>query len=359
MTQASPDARLQTAISHWAHRFFANGVIPADYHEVTASLTSWDEWCAAWSKRAAVHEALGREALAAGHSLSAGEHLTRAGLYYHFAKFLFVQDMAEMRATHRKAVECRALALPHLAPPGERAEIPYDGKYLAGILRRPVGMARSPVVVMAMGLDSCKEEVDAYEQTFLDRGMATLAFDGPGQGEAEYDLPIRGDYEIPVKAVLDWLSARPDIDAARIGIWGVSLGGYYAPRAAAFDKRIKACVALSGPYDWSDCWDGLPELTRAAFHVRSHATSGDEARQKASALTLKGVAKQITCPLFLVAGKLDRIVPWEQAQRLAREAAGPVELLLVDEGTHVVNNRPHRYRTQTADWMGTQLRIAP
>jgi 2,6-dihydroxypseudooxynicotine hydrolase len=358
MTPASPDARLQAAVSHWAHRFFANGVIPADYHEVIGSLTSWDEWCAAWSKRAAVHEQLGRAALAGGHSLSAGEHLARAGLYYHFAKFLFVQDMAQMRAAHRKAVECRALALPHLSPAGERVEIPYEGKHLAGVLRRPVGVTRSPVVVMAMGLDSCKEEMDAYEQTFLDRGMATLAFDGPGQGEAEYDFPIRGDYETPVKAVLDWLLARNDVDPQRIGMWGVSLGGYYAPRAAAFDERIKACVALSGPYDWAECWDGLPELTRAAFRVRSHSKSDDEARKKAEALTLKDAAGKIECPLFLVAGKLDRIVPWDHAQRLAREAAGPVELLVVDEGTHVVNNRPHRYRTQTADWMAEQLRTA-
>jgi len=353
---ASQDARLQAAITHWAHRFFANGVIPADYQEVTASLTSWDEWCAAWCKRAAIHEAMGRDALAHHRFASAGEHLTRAGLYYHFAKFLFMHDPAQMQAAHKKAVECRRLALPHLSPPGERVEIPYEGKHLAGILRRPAGKSLPPIVVMAMGLDSCKEEMDAYEQTFLQRGLATLAFDGPGQGEAEYDFPIRGDYEVPVGAVLDWLSARNDIDPARIGLWGVSLGGYYAPRAAAFDKRIKACAALSGPYDWAECWDGLPELTREAFRVRSRSTSNDEARQKAAALSLKGVATRITCPLFLVAGELDRIVPWNHAERLAREVAGPVELLIVEDGTHVVNNRPYRYRPQIADWLAERLR---
>jgi 2,6-dihydroxypseudooxynicotine hydrolase len=350
------DTRLKAAVAHWGHRFFTNGVIPADYQEVTASLTSWDDWCAAWCKRAAIHEAIGREALAQHHFISAGEHLTRAGVYYHFAKFLFVQDRVQMQAAHRKAVECRGLALPHLSPPGERVEIPYEGKHLAGILRRPAGAERPAVVVMAMGLDSCKEEMDTYEQTFLSRGLATLAFDGPGQGEEEYDFPIRGDYEVPVKAVIDWLSARQDVDPARIGMWGVSLGGYYAPRAAAFEKRIKACVALSGPYDWAECWDGLPELTRDAFRVRSHSKSGDEARQKAAALSLKGIASRITCPLFLVAGKLDRIVPWDHAERLAREVAGPVELLVIEDGTHVVNNRSYRYRSQTADWMAEQLR---
>ncbi len=114
-----------------------------------------------------------------------------------------------------------------------------------------------PVVAMAVGLDSTKEEGDAYEAPFLARGVATLIFEGPGQGEAQYDFPIRGDYEVPVKAVLDYIETRGDLDASRIGMWGVSLGGYYAPRAAAFDGRIKACIALGGPFNWGANWDNL------------------------------------------------------------------------------------------------------
>ena len=85
----SRDPRVESAIAHWAPRFVANGVILADFEEVVAGIERWEDWCSAWSARASVHESLGREALAAGHSLSAGEHLTRAGVYYHFAKFLF------------------------------------------------------------------------------------------------------------------------------------------------------------------------------------------------------------------------------------------------------------------------------
>jgi 2,6-dihydroxypseudooxynicotine hydrolase len=114
-----------------------------------------------------------------------------------------------------------------------------------------------------------------------------LAFDGPGQGEGEYDFPIRGDYEVAVKAVIDSIVARDDIDISRLGIWGVSLGGYYAPRAAAFENRIKACIALAGPFDWAEAWDGLPELTREAFRVRSHCVSEADARRNAATLTLK------------------------------------------------------------------------
>ena len=138
---------------------------------------------------------LGREALAERHFVSASEHLSRAAVTYHFAKYLFVQDMEQMRAAHMKAVECLNLALPHLDPPGERVLIPYSGKHLAATLRKPKDIARPPIVLMTMGLDSTKEELLTFEMDFLRRGMAILAFDGPGQGEAEYDFPIRYDYE--------------------------------------------------------------------------------------------------------------------------------------------------------------------
>jgi 2,6-dihydroxypseudooxynicotine hydrolase len=209
-----------------------------------------------------------------------------------------------------------------------------------------------------MGLDSAKEEMDAYESIFLARGMATLAFDGPGQGEAEYELPIRGDYEAVVKSVVDWVEQRTDIDSTRVGLWGVSLGGYYAPRAAAFEKRVKACIALSGPYDWTELWPQMNPITREAFRVRAKCATPEAAAEYGARLTLKGVASNITCPLYIVAGKLDRIVPWQDAERLARDASGPVELLMIEDGNHVANNRAYRYRTQSADWMACELGIA-
>jgi len=352
-----PDARVQSAIAHWAPRFVANGVPLTDFQEVTALIERWEEWCGAWCERAALHEGLGRDALAEGSRLSAGEHLARAGVCYHFSKFVFVNDYAQMKNAHRKAVECRNLALPLLDPPGERVAIPYQGADLYGNLRKPAGNGRPPVVVMCMGLDSAKEEIGSYEDTFLARGVATLAFDGPGQGEAEYEFPIRGDYEVAVKAVMDWLERRSDVDTSRIGLWGVSLGGYYSARAAAFEKRVRACIALSGPYDLAEHWEGLPELTRETFRVRSRRKTQAEARKYAATLSLKGVAGNITCPLAIVTGRLDRIVPWQDGERLAREARGPVEWILIEDGNHVANNRGYRYRTQTADWMARQLSV--
>lgn len=351
----SSDPQVKAAVAHWGPRFVANGVVLTDFEELTASLQSYDDWCRVWSQRAGHHEALGREALACGHTLTAAECLQRAGVYYHFASFLFVHDVPQMKAAHLKGVACRQAALPHLKPAGERVEIPYEGKTLAGILRKPAGIERPPVVVMAPGLDSTKEEGDAYEAPFLARGLATLFFDGPGQGEGQYDFAIRGDYEAAVKAVIDYVETRGDLDADRIGMWGVSLGGYYAPRAAAFDKRIKACIALGGPFDWGAAWENLPALTCEAFRVRSHSKTLDEARKKAAALSLEGVAGNIACPIFIVNGRLDRIVPAADAERLAREVKGPATLTIVEDGNHIATNRAYRWRPQSADWMKEML----
>jgi fermentation-respiration switch protein FrsA (DUF1100 family) len=346
------DERVASAIAHWAPRFVSNGVMLADFEEVTTSIARWDDWCAAWSARAAVHESLALESLERSFLLTAGEHFVRAAIYYHFAKFVFVQDPAQMRAAHAKAVECYGKALPFMRPPGEHVSI---GRYKA-VLRKPAA-GRCPVLVMAPGLDSTKEELHAYAEPFLARGIATLAFDGPGQGEAEYEVPICGDYERAAATVLDWIQTRNDLDEDRVAIWGVSLGGYYAPRAAAFEKRFKACIALSGPFDWAEIWDALPQLTRETFRVRSHSKTPQDARERAAELTLEGCAANIRCPLFIVAGRQDRLVPAAHAERLARRAAGPVELLMVEDGGHNANNRPYRYRSRTADWLAAQLGV--
>jgi pimeloyl-ACP methyl ester carboxylesterase len=350
------DARVQSAIAHWAPRFVSNGVLLADFEDVTGGIERWDEWCKAWCERAAVHEALGRESLRQGHRLTAGEHLVRAAMYYHFAKFVFVQDLAQMRSAHEKAVRCYGDALPLMRPPGERVAVPFEGRTLYGVLRRPAGNGQSlPVLIMAPGLDSTKEELHAYEEPFLARGIAVLAIDGPGQGEAEYDIPICGDYERAAKTVCDWIEKRPELDRERIGMWGVSLGGYYAPRAAAYETRIRACIALSGPFEWQRIWGKLPALTREAFRVRSHSASEAEALRRAAALTMKEAAKRITCPIFIVTGRQDELVPAAHAEQLASSVSGPVELLVVEDGGHNANNRPYRYRSQTADWLAAQF----
>jgi 2,6-dihydroxypseudooxynicotine hydrolase len=251
-------------------------------------------------------------------------------------------------------VRCLDAALPHLDPPGERIEMPFEGATVYGILRKPDRPSPHPTVICVPGLDSTKEELRATEQLFLERGVATFSVDGPGQGEAEYDLPIRADWEVPGRAFVDALVARDDIDADRIGVWGVSLGGYYAPRFASGDERIKACVSLCGPYTFGENWDVLPALTRETFTVRSRSKDEDDARALALTLTMNGRTASLRCPTLVVAGKKDRLIPWPQAERLHREVEGS-EFLLLEDGNHGCANvlAAHRYRT--ADWMAAQL----
>lgn len=351
-----PDERVRSALEHWGPRFTVNGVDPSDFQKVTAALEKWSEWCAAWSRAAEEHEALGAAAVAAGRTRSAGVHYTQASVYYHFAKFVFVEDLEQMRVAHQHAVECLTLALPYLDPPGRRIEIPFENAQMVGVLRTPLGGGPHPVVVLIPGLDSTKEEFHTTEQLFLERGVATFSVDGPGQGEAEYDLPARPDWEVPGAAILDALEQLPELDGSRMGVWGVSLGGYYGTRVAAVDPRVRACVAQAVPYNWGACWKILPGLSREAFRVRTRSGSADEARQLALTFSLEGFAERIKVPLQIVFGKQDRLIPWQQADRLAREAGGPVEMLMFDDGNHVCTNIPYRHRFRTADWVAEQLR---
>ncbi len=349
------DRLVTAAVDHWAPRFIANGVDANDFARITAAIGDWSDWCAAWCRAGAEHENLGRLALGDGRTRSGGAHLAQAAVYYHFAKFLFVQDMAQLRAAHAAAVRCLNDALPHLDPPGERVEIPFDGDVLAGIARRPMTAGPHPAVIMISGLDSAKEELRATEDLFLDRGIATFAVDGPGQGEAEYGLAIRPDWEVPGGAILDAVTGLPGLDPERTGLWGVSLGGYYAARLASGDQRVRACVTLSGPFSFGDTWDQLPDLSQAAFRVRSKVATPEEAKLRADELTMAGRAGLLTAPLLIVAGQRDRIIGWQQARRLADEAGGPAELLLLADGNHGCANLPYRHRPYTADWMARQL----
>lgn len=352
------DERVQTAISHWAPRFTTNGVTVSDFQQITAGIERWDDWCAAWCAAAEPYEQLGRDALAEGRTRSAGGHLAQAAAYYHFAKFMFVHDVDQMRAAHERGVACLTAALPYLDPPGRRIEVPFEGTHLVGILRTPAGPGPHPAVLMIPGLDSAKEEFRSTEQLFLDRGLATFSVDGPGQGEVEYELPIRPDWEVPGGALLDTLTQQPEIDAERVGVWGVSLGGYYSPRVASGDARVRACIALAGPWNFGSHWGELNPLTRAAFRVRSGSTDDDAAERRALELGLDGRAAQIACPLLVVTGKRDRIVPWQDAQRLAAEAGGPTEFLLLEDGNHGCMNVAPQHRPRSADWMAAQLGVS-
>ena len=349
-----PDARVQAAIDNWASRFIANGVPYDDFVRTTRAIEVWDEWLDAWSRTADEHRERAEDALAAGHDLTAGEAYLLAAIAYHFAKFVWVVDAERNRTTTQKAIDALAAAHRILDPTAERIEAPLDGANVVANLRRPIEATRAPLVVLIPGLDSTKEEFFGWEEVFLSRGMATLSLDGPGQGESGFALDIRPDYEVAVAAILDALTDRDDLDHDRVGAAGVSMGGYYAPRAAAFEPRVRAVAGISGPYDMSANWDNLPSLTRETLQHHTGAATPEEARERAAQLNLAGVAERIEQPALIITGKLDRLIPWEDTKRIADEAPN-AEWVLYDDATHVCNNRPFRYRPLVGDWMAEHL----
>jgi dienelactone hydrolase len=351
-----PDARVQSAIENWGPRLISNGVDYNDFVRTTAAISRWEEWLGAWRATAEVHNALALEAREDGRDRSAGEAFLRAAVSYHFAKFVWVLDAEANRSATEAAVRAMYAAHSLLDPSAERVEAPLDDGFIAGNLRRPAGSGAAPLVIVIPGLDSTKEEFWLLESVFLARGMATLSLDGPGQGETGFRMHIRPDYEVAVGAVLDALAARgtAGIDLTRVGLAGVSLGGYYAARTAAFERRVRAVAGISGAYNLADAWPSLPALTRESFQYASGARDQAQARELAARLDLAGVAEQIEQPCLVVTGRLDRLIPWVQTKRIADDAPRG-EWVLYDDGTHVCNNIPYKYRPLVADWLRGKL----
>ncbi|OGO18115.1 MAG: hypothetical protein A2Z14_13345 [Chloroflexi bacterium RBG_16_48_8] len=349
-----PDVRVQAAITNWAPRFIAQGVDYNDFVRTSGAIERWDEWLDAWVETGDMHTEIAKEAESNGNLLTAGEAFVRAALCYHFSKFVWMVDMGKYRAATDKAVKTLYEAHRLLDPTAQRLEVPFEDYQLVANLRRPTGLKRPPLVILLPGLDSTKEEFFYWENVFLQRGLATLSMDGPGQGETGYNSTIRPDYNVAVSAMLDALEGRRDVDLNRIGIVGVSLGGYFAPRAAAFEPRLKAVSAIGGPYEFAERWSDLPPITRETFAHHTHSKDEAEAEKKAKQISLKGVLHLLTQPFLVVFGKLDRLIPWQQAVRVAEEAPN-AELVMYEQGNHVCNNMPYRYRPLVGDWMREQL----
>jgi dipeptidyl aminopeptidase/acylaminoacyl peptidase len=349
-----PDEQIQAAVANWAPRFLAQGVDPNDFARVTAPLERWEQWLDAWVANGDLHAALARDAERSRHHLTAGRAWVRAALSYHFAKFVWMVDLQRHRQAADRAVAALRRAHALLDPTAERLAVPFGAATMAATLRRPQDGGRPPLVLLLPGLDSTKEEFFNWEGEFLERGMATLSLDGPGQGETGYATHIRLDYEVAVTAALDHLTGRDDLDLDRVGAVGVSLGGYYAPRAAAFEPRVRATVAIGGPYNFGDCWSGLPELTRETFLHHSGAADQAAGERAARTLDLGPVLPRLRQPLLVIFGKLDRLIPFSHAERVAAEAPD-AELVMYPDGNHVCNNLPYRSRPLAADWIGERL----
>ena len=342
---------------YWIPRLVADGVDPNDIEVVRAHVTRWEEWSKAWAERGDTHQAWARDRLAGGHRITAGEALVRASLCYHFGQIIAFDDPAGKADLQRRKVEAFREAAPLLRPAAECIDVPWQNLSLPGYLRLPDTGQPAPCVVLVPGLDATKEDFHTFTELCLRRGVGTFAFDGPGQGEMRARAPLAEGYERTIVAVIDLLIRRPEIDPRRIAVLGRSLGGHYALRAAAVDARIAATVVFGGLYDYS-YWDSMPPLVLEGFRQALGAATEKEAHARIESNTLDGCLENVRCPVLVVHGKLDKIIPWRQAVRMAEEMPGRATLLLDEDGVHCCHNHAIRYRPAMADWLATTLRVA-
>ena len=347
--------RVQVAAHHWRARFVANGIDVNDFDTTVAKTTEWKDWGPNWRTVGEVHEALGRDAEEHGRTVSSTAGYQRAAWCYHLGKFLWFEDLALHGELRDRAVSVYGRTLQHLDPPAERLDIPFEGHAIPGHLRRPRDGQGNPLVLLVPGLDSSKEELFAIEQEFLGRGLATLTIDGPGQSENSVHFPIRVNWESVITPLIDDLERRDlGVDLNRIGLMGISMGAIYGPRAAAFEKRLRAVVGLSGPYNLGECWDAINPLTKGGYIFYTKSADEPEARRKAYGLNLEGVLGKVTQPLLVIHGARDGLFPPAQAERIAREAPN-ASLVMYPDGNHVCNNIAYKYRPLMADWLKERL----
>ena len=214
----------------------------------------FESWHVAWQRTAACVEALATHALQQGHRVSARQAFLRASNYYRTAEFFLAPDDPRRRPTFEKS---RTTFWKFLELSGlyvERVRIPYEGTTLPGYFYRvdDSSVAR-PTLLALGGFDSTGEELYFFAAApALQHSYNILTFEGPGQSKPlrTEHLPARPDYEVPVRAAVDYLLTRPEVDHERIALMGSSLGGYYAARAAAFEPRIKALISHGVFFDW-------------------------------------------------------------------------------------------------------------
>ncbi|MFI0451567.1 alpha/beta hydrolase family protein [Actinomadura sp. 6N118] len=313
------------------------GLDAHEYQRVTGELADLNQWGEALMRTARAHLTRAEQAATA---ISAGEHYQVAARWFHFAT-LGPQATVTAEVDAGAAVEADAamgLALKLLEPHARRIE----GPGFAGWLRGPADAAATVVVVP--GLDSSKEEFHDVITALLLRGLAVFAMDGPGQGVLAASSTVRSDYHRVTAQVIDALGVE------RVGLIGLSLGGYYVAESAAREPRVAAAATVSGPFRLD--WDVLPPPVRQILIQRA---GGQEAgRNFVRQVDLSALAAQITCPLLVVDGGLDVIPGVTNGETLARLAPRG-EYVFIAHGDHLLGNARPDWLAATTDWISEQL----
>ncbi|MBI2880930.1 MAG: alpha/beta hydrolase [Candidatus Tectomicrobia bacterium] len=338
-------------------RMIGDGIHAADIDEILERCTGWGDWYEVVTGIGDRYERMAEERMSKGFKTSAGELLWRACMCYHYAQFYMFERPDLREAGQKKKVDLYRRAAPLFFPPAERVEIPFEGFSIPGYLRLPPGVKKPPCAILIGGLESTKEESFLFERMCHDRGLATFAFDGPGQGEMFFQTKMRPDFERFTSAVIDYLQKRPEIDPAKFGVLGRSLGGHYAPKSAAHDKRIAVCVCWGVLYELQTYWEDMHFLTRNGFTYCAGETDPAKGKETLKFIDLSGWAEKITCSLYLQHGRKDDLIPFHQAERLEREAVHAKEVVTQyePEGNHCCHNLYHRTRHPMADHLAKVL----
>jgi dienelactone hydrolase len=283
---------------------------------------------ATWAQMARKLCALAEEDMAAGRRLSAGEKFKRAASYLLTCERLQAHGAPGRLALYQEFLDLFARGTALGGDNCERVEIPYEGKHLSGLFVRAEGVqGRAPVLVQVNGLDSTKEMkyLVGLPAWLARRGVSSLIVDQPGTGEALrlHGMTARYDSEHWASRVVDWLETRDDVDSRRIGCEGVSLGGYYCPRAVAFEPRFACGVAWGANHDWRDVQKRRLEKEGdfPVPHYWAHvcwvwgAQDVNEFMRIAENVHLDGVVERIKVPFLVTHGEKDTQIPLKWAQR--------------------------------------------
>ena len=350
------DDQVSAPFENYLHRALAAGAHYNDLLEIRRGLTGLEDWRDEWCRQAELTRLRAENALTTGCAITGAADLVRAAMLYHFAQVFHFDDPSAKRSAHMQAVQCFAAAAPHLEPPLRRVAIPFGSSALPGYLRLPGNVDRPPCVILLGGLDSTKEEHFAFTSACADRGLATLSFDGPGQGEAFYSMKLSPTPFVEAGiAVFDFAETLAEIDPGRLAIMGRSMGGHFAPHIAAAEKRAKAVAVWGAMYHLRD-HSSLPPLARAGFSHATGLTAPGDLEEFFAEMDLDGIAGAIDQPMMIVHSGRDIITPAIHATLLEEAATGPVETLFFDTARHCAFEQAHIVIPRIADFLAASLR---
>ncbi len=331
------------------------------------------EFMAEWVKMADKLIGLADEDEARGRGFSAGTKLQRAALYLLTAERMQGHGHPGRVATYAKAQAAFAKGVALARENVERVEIPIEGGTMPALFTRAPGDGPKPVVVYCNGLDSCKELLfwSWLPRELARRGISTLCVDQPGTGETLrlQNIPATPDSERWASKAVDWLETQPDVDASRIGMTGISLGGHYAPRAVAFEPRFASGAVWGANHNWAEVQEKRlrREGENPVPHYWAHvmwvfgATDMADFHAKTAGMTLNGVMERIKVPFLITHGAEDRQIGVEYAHQsydqLTNSPRRELKIFTRREGgvEHVGADNMSFGRDYIADWFADTL----